>query len=152
MTNRFAALEEEDDGEMAHPPGLAGTYDVCAVQKSQKVKRVEVTVDSGAEESVWPAKLLQEIPTVKGEGGRKKFLVANGQEMGDYGQKKIKFGGETGSMKTMSFEVTDVTKPLVAVRRIMEKGNEVHFRKECYQELPRWREDSNEKERRVVRR
>ena len=52
MTNRFAALEEEDDGEMAHPPGLAGTYGVCAVQKSQKVKRVEVTVDSGAEESV----------------------------------------------------------------------------------------------------
>ena len=39
---------------------------------------------------------------------------------------------ETGSVKTMSFEVTDVTKPLVAVRRIMEKGNEVHFGKECY--------------------
>ena len=69
---------------MAHPPGLAGTYDVCAVQKSQKVKRVEVTVDSGAEESVWPAKLLQEIPTVKGEGGRTKFLVVNRQEMGHY--------------------------------------------------------------------
>ena len=27
---------------------------------------------------------------------------------------------------------TNVTKPLVAVRRIMEKGNEVHFGKECY--------------------
>ena len=53
--------------------------------------------------------------------GRKKFLVANGQEMGHYGRKKIKFGGETGSVKTMSFEVTDVTKPLVEVRRIMEK-------------------------------
>ena len=112
LTNRFAVLEEEDDCE--------------------KVKRLEVAVDSGAEESVWPAKMLQEIPTVKGEGGRKKFLVANGQEMGHYGQKKIKFGGETGSVKTMSFEVTDDTKPLVAVRRIMEKGNEVHFGKECY--------------------
>ena len=71
MTNRFQelkrfqALKEEDDGEMAHPPGLAGTYDVCAVQKSQKVNQVEVTVDSGAE-SVWPGKLLQKIPTVKG--------------------------------------------------------------------------------------
>ena len=58
-------------------------------------------------------------PTVIGEGGRKKFLVANGQEMGHYGRKKIKFGGEKGSVKTMSFEVTDVTKPLVAVRRAM---------------------------------
>ena len=47
-------------------------------------------------ESVWPANLLQEIPTVIGEGGRKKFLVANGQEMGHDGRKKIKFGGETG--------------------------------------------------------
>ena len=35
-------------------------------------------------------------------------------------------------MKTMSFEVTDVMKPLIAVRRIMEKGNEVHFGTECY--------------------
>ena len=129
ITNRLAALEEKDDGEMAHPPGSVGTYDVCAVQESQKVKRVEVTVDSGAEESVWPAKLLQEIPTVKGEGGREEFLVANGQEMGHYGQKKIKFGGETACMKTMSFEVTDVPKLLVAVHTIMEKGNEVHFGK-----------------------
>ena len=40
---------------------------MCGVQKSQKVKRLEVTVDCGAEESVWPAKLLQEIPTVLGE-------------------------------------------------------------------------------------
>ena len=44
MTNRCAALEEEDDGEMAHPPRLAETYGVCAVQKFQKIKRVEVTV------------------------------------------------------------------------------------------------------------
>ena len=58
--------------------------------------------------------------------------MANGPEMGHYGQKKVKFGDETGNMKTMSFEVTDVTKPLVAVRRIVEKGNEVHFGKECY--------------------
>ena len=35
-------------------------------------------------------------------------------------------------MKTMSFEDTDATKPLVAVRRIMEKDNEVHFGKEWY--------------------
>ena len=33
-------------------------------------------------------------------------------------------------MKTMSFEVTDVAKPSVAVRKIMDKSNEVHFRKE----------------------
>ena len=52
MTNRFAVLEEENDGKVAHPPGLMGTNVVCAVQNSQKVKRLEVTVDSGAEESV----------------------------------------------------------------------------------------------------
>ena len=68
--------------------GTPSRYDVCGVQ----------TVDSGAEESVWPAKLLQEISTVVGEGGRKKFLVANGQEMGHYGRKKIKFGCETGDV------------------------------------------------------
>ena len=57
MTNRFAVLEEEDDCKMAHLAGLTGTYDVCVVQKSQKVEQLEVTVDSGAEESVWASQV-----------------------------------------------------------------------------------------------
>ena len=72
--------------------------------------------------------------------------------MGHYGRKKIKFGGETGSVKTMSFEVTDVTKPLVAVRRIMEKRQGGPLREGVlHQERPHWRKDSNEKERWIVR-
>ena len=59
-----------------------------------------------------------------------KLLIASGQEMGHYGQMKTKFGGGSDDMKTMSYEVTDVTKPLVAVRRTMDKGDEVHFGKE----------------------
>ena len=44
--------------------------------------------------------------------------------MGHYGRKKMKFDGDSDRVRTTSCEVTDVTKPL-------EKGNEVHFGKEC---------------------
>ena len=46
--------------------------------------------------------------------------------MGHYGEKDITFrsGGDIGGLK---FQVTDVRKPLLAVRRLVEKGNLVQF-------------------------
>ena len=37
----------------------------------------------------------------------------------------MKFG-DAGDAKILSFEVTDVTKPLLAARRMIEKEHEVH--------------------------
>ena len=90
-----------------------------------------MTIDSDAAESVWPISLLKEIPTLKIVSKKKWFVAANGQDMGRYGRRGVKFGDE-GDAKILSFEVTDVTKPPVAVRRIIEKGNEVHFRAENF--------------------
>ena len=73
VANRFAILADEDEElECEAPQGLEmrniaapfpRKYSVCSV--TQKTKKIElgVTIDSGAEESVWPTSLLEEIPT-----------------------------------------------------------------------------------------
>ena len=66
-------------------------------------------MDSGAEESVWPISLLEEIPTLKILGKKKVFLAANCQDAGHHGREEEKFG-DAGDAKMLPFEVTDVTK------------------------------------------
>ena len=104
VANKFAVLVDED----------------AELQKTKKVK-MEVAIDSGAE-SVWPISLLNENLTTKIVGKCKRFLAANGQEMGHYGRREVKFG-DAGDAKMLSFGVTDVTKPPGAVRRMIEKEN-----------------------------
>ena len=49
--------------------------------------------------------------------------------MGHYGERTAKFKveGENSGIMSLNFQVSDVQKPLVAVRRIAEKGNIVQF-------------------------
>ena len=46
--------------------------------------------------------------------------------MGHYGEKEITFrSGEEEEVIGLKFQVTDVKKPLLAVRRLVERGNVV---------------------------
>ena len=92
-----------------------------------QAKSCKVTIDSGAEESVWPVEW--ESPGSLEEPERKmRFMAANGMEIGHYGKKVPTFSTKnSNTRKAMNFEVTDVKKPLASVRRIVEKGNEVRF-------------------------
>ena len=48
--------------------------------------------------------------------------------MGHYGEKEITFrSGESEEVIGLRFQVTDVRKPLLAVRRLVERGNVVSF-------------------------
>lgn len=50
------------------------------------------------------------------------------QEIGHYGRKVVQFRRACcAAVLSLGFEVTDVTRPLVAVRRIIEKGDKVLF-------------------------
>ena len=54
--------------------------------------------------------------------------TANGGEMKHYGEKDITFrSGESEYIVGLKFQVTDVKKPLLAVRRLVEKGDIVSF-------------------------
>ena len=97
-------------------------------KKAQRV-RGKITVDSGAGESVWPKDLLKEVKIEESaqslNGGG--FLAANGTRMKNYGKKHIRFDSGDGPEKAMSFQVTDVRKPLAAVSRIVDRGNKGQF-------------------------
>ncbi len=87
----------------------------------------EITVDSAADELCWP----------KDQGGafttkpsKKNILLrtANGGEMGHTGEKEVTFmDNADGDIAGLKFQVTDVRKPLMAVRRLVERDHVVQF-------------------------
>ena len=119
--NRFNALMKEEDEQEE-------TYEIQSVTDDAGWADLgigDITVDSAADESCWP----------KGQGNAfktklstKKIILktANGSEMGHYGEKDITFRND-GDIVGLRFQVTDVRKPLLAVRRLVEKGNVVQF-------------------------
>jgi hypothetical protein len=85
----------------------------------------DIIVDSAADESCWPAGHGDAFPT-KPVAKELKLRTANGGEMRHYGEKHVtfKFDGAKGPVG-LKFQVTDVKKPLLAVRRLVERGNVV---------------------------
>ena len=83
----------------------------------------EIVVDSAADESCWP----------KGQGdafstkpSKKNIILktASGGEMGHYGEKEVTFRtGTDVDVVGLKFQVTDVKKLLLPVKRLVEKGN-----------------------------
>ncbi len=90
----------------------------------------QITIDSGAAESVMPKDSFPHFPFMPADRykSQAKYVAANGSRMGNYGQKRVPFKMKGGDGdQSIVFQVTDVTKPLAAVSRIVEKGNVVQF-------------------------
>ena len=84
-------------------------------------------VDSAADESSWPKDVGGAFPTMPAKKDTK-LKTANGGDMNHYGEKKITFRGKNNEeVVGLTFQVTDVREPLLAVRRLVEKGNVVAF-------------------------
>ena len=84
----------------------------------------DITVDSAAEESVCPKNWGQAYKVKEPEKWLK-FTNASGGRMGHYGAKETTFmAGKEKTVMGLGFQVSDVQKPLAAVWRIAEKGNE----------------------------
>jgi hypothetical protein len=110
------------------PPGLGCSCRIAAVELGWKnIGKEEIVIDSAAEESVCPKDWGAAFGTSPSEK-RMRFINASGGEMGHYGERIANFRtiGESAIM-SLKFQVSDVQKPLAAVRRISEKGNRVVF-------------------------
>ena len=78
--------------------------------------------DSATDESCWPVGQGDAYPTLE------KLRTASGGEMRHHGEKHVTFryrGRVNKDPVGLKFQVTDVKKPLFAVRRLVEKGNVV---------------------------
>ena len=147
--NRFRVLEvdEEDDeeeivqvravecepcrgchGTIKYHNGVESVKNVMAVETESRwvsLGKGDIVVDSAADESCWPVGQGDAFPT---KPSRRSMILktANGEEMEHYGQKEVTFEHENGrDIIGLTFQVTDVKKPLLAVRRLVEKGNKV---------------------------
>jgi hypothetical protein len=120
---------ESDHVEFCRPCS-AGVKEINNVENgvAREMRKGKVTVDSGAEDSVWPSthvrweNVFATNESEKGIG----FVAANGTRMANYGGTKVKFKNQ-GKVKAMNFSVTDCKKPLAAVSKIVDKGNRVVF-------------------------
>ena len=85
----------------------------------------DIVVDSAAGESCWPVGQGDAFPT---KPSKKNMILktANGGDMQHYGQKEVTFEHTNGKDPVgLTFQVTDVKKPPLAVRRLVEKGSKV---------------------------
>jgi len=138
-------VDDDDDDEewkvhkRAQVPRFSRTYvegrpkeiNVVGVSGEKKKRKGKVTVDSGAEASVWPASnvswenVYETEDSAKGIG----FVAANGSRMENYGGTQVRFEKD-GKLKAMDFQVTDCKKPLASVAKIIDRGNSVVFDKD----------------------
>jgi hypothetical protein len=101
----------------------ATTYKVHAVDEQKKM--IEITLDSGAGASCWPAGLLPEVPLKPRQKGVR-FRAANGEELKYFGKKDFKFRPLHGKNScNMEFHVTNATKPLASAMAVVKAGNRV---------------------------
>ena len=99
-------------------------------KKMKGIGRGKITIDSGAAESVMPARMLPEVPMHRSseEKMSTRYTAANGGQLYNEGEKKVYFKNVNDSTIGMAeFQCMEVKKPLASVARIVDKGNRVVF-------------------------
>ena len=88
-----------------------------------------LTIDSGAAEHVIPKDMCQNYPTIpsKQQAMGVYYVSANGKELENEGERRLQLTTEDGGRKAMTFQVTEVSKPLGSVYRMCEAGQQVVF-------------------------
>ena len=104
---------------------LGKEIDICEVRKNGKVR---ITVDSGASESVSPADWIEEFKLDPVKPGKEmKLINASGGRIGHHGERKVALRTDDNRLIGLPFQVCDVKKPLVSVKKICERGNVIQF-------------------------
>ena len=108
----------------------------CLVHEEETINNMEgewepiqITIDSGAAESVSPSEAYQQYPTEESEGSRRgvRYVTANGDRIPNEGQKRLALMTEGGQQRGMTFQVCEVNRPLGSVSRICGQGHTVVF-------------------------
>ena len=107
---------------------------LCEVPGREEVRvlndeweEMDVAVDSGSTENVVGSEMLRSVATVPGGKKGVQYEVANGVLVENEGEKKVFIETEEGAKKALTFQVTDVSKPLLSVRKVIRNGHRVVF-------------------------
>jgi hypothetical protein len=85
------------------------------------------TSDSGAGESVLPDSWFPEIPTQKSTESNTTYASADGNILQNRGKKTLEGYNAEGKKVRMEWQLAKVTKPLMSVGRLTDKGHRVVF-------------------------
>ena len=125
------SIDKEDASGI---PRLVGTLDqwTTVSRRNRDVRErvgIEVTVDSGAVDTVGPPTVAPGIPIRETAASRSgmHYRAANNMKSPNLGEKKIEGINEEGQDVGMTIQVAKVNKVLASVGRMCEAGNKVVF-------------------------
>ena len=96
-----------------------------------KGRTIELTVDSGAAETVTSETEIPEFPTVNPSGPERDttYILPDGSHVGNQGEKHVEVTTKAGSRCTVRMQVTGVRKSLMSVSKVCDAGHRVIFDK-----------------------
>ena len=120
--NRFEALQEEIKSEENEE-----LSDIDVIERKGDWVKMEITVDSGAGDSVLPVGLFPEVKAVQNKQSKagKCFYNASGGQVKNHGEKVIQFYTPAGHKRFVKWQVADVIKPLLSLGRLEDAGCEI---------------------------
>ena len=95
-------------------------------REKQGWRKVELTVDSGAAESVIPPWLVTNYPIVKPLHPIW-YQSATGEPIADEGEQQIPVVTQAGRLRGLKMRAAEVTKPLASVKRMVDAKHAVVF-------------------------
>ena len=105
--------------------------DLCAAWRleSQGWSRVDCVLDSGAADSVCPRSMAPHFRIDDTEASRAGvyYTAADGGRIANLGETTVPVAMENGLRTSATFQVADVSRPLMSVGKVCEMGNRVLF-------------------------
>ena len=95
-------------------------------------EKIELTVDSGASETVIPEELVGSVEVTEGIKSKRgvEYEVANGVKIPNLGEKRFVAESAEGVRRNITAQVCDVNKALLSVKKVVAAGNRVVFEEE----------------------
>jgi hypothetical protein len=102
---------------------------VNAITGKNEWEEIEMAVDSGATETVIGEDMLSSIEMKDSWASKHgvEYEVANGERIPNMGEKKFQGITESGTMRNLTAQVSEVNKALLSVKKIIAAGNRVVF-------------------------
>ena len=113
----------------SRPSGMNAPM-ISALSNFQGWQEIEITVDSGACDTVMPLSLCAEIPLQESDQQRSglEYEVANGASIRNEGERRcLMMTRNARGPKNITFQVADVHKALLSITRAADAGYECHL-------------------------
>ena len=118
-----------DKAQMARYQALMALK--VAARTNNQVQKLVMLVDSGAADHVMPASELPNVDITEGASSKAgvQYTTADGGRLPNLGEQTVKLTVKDGRQVNATFQVADVTRPILSVARLTESGHQVRFHK-----------------------